>query len=290
MNEKNNGNIPPNYSSNNSGDSPNNKRTFPSSNGAYNIPKTDYSQILNSYQHIAKKERTIQIIAGIFTFLSSFIEIIIFLLVKPLLKYHIPVGVIAQFIAIFVVLLVINAFTFAQLIIIFRWNKNVRKVKQQRQTLAMTNYKMINQISIILFTVISILVLNLVFFRFYKQYPGPTRPIQDRLLVFWRIYNGLRRLTWLLIFSYTIFEMVQLNKWLKRKKAITRIEQKILEELPLLQELADLTENYDDNAPFNYKNNNNWEEFPKKEDETFSERENEKNDDNDDENKTYFQR
>ena len=287
MNEKNNGNIPPNYYSNNSGDSPNNKRVFPSVNGAYNIPSTDYSQILNSYQHIAKKARSIQIIGGIFAFLSSFIEIIIFLLIKPLLNFHIPIGVIAQFIAIFVVLLIINAFTFAQLIIIFRWNRNVGKVKQQRQTLAMTNYKMINQISIIIFTIISILILNLVFFWFYKQYPGPTRPLQDGLLVFWRIYMGLRRLTWVLIFSYTIFEMVQLNKWIKRKQAITRIEQKILGELPELQELANLTDIYDDNAPLN---NDNWEEFPKKEDKTYSERKNDENNNNDDENKTYFQR
>ena len=287
MNEKNNGNIPPNYYSNNSGDSPNNKRAFPSANGAYNIPNTDYSQIFNSYQHIAKKARSIQIIAGIFAFLSSFIEIIIFLLIKPLLNFHIPIGVISQFIAIFVVLLIINAFTFAQLFIIFRWNKNVGKVKQQRQTLVMTNYKMINQISIIKFTIISILILNLVFFWFYKQYPGPARPVQDGLIGFWRIYMGLRRLTWLLIFSYTIFEMVQLNKWLKRKKAITQIEEKILEELPLLQELANLTEIYDDNAPLN---NEYWEEFPKNEGSPYTQRENEENDDNDDENMTYFQR
>ena len=285
MNEKNNGNIPPNYYSNNSGDSPNNKKVFPKANGAYDIPNTDYSQILNSYQHIAKKARLIQIIGGIFAFLSSFIEIIIFLLIKPLLNFHIPIGVISQFIAIFVVLLIINAFTFAQLFIIFRWNKNVGKVKQQRQTLVMTNYKMINQISIIKFTIISILILNLVFFWFYKQYPGPARPAQDGLIVFWRIYMGLRRLTWLLIFSYTFFEMWQLNKWIKRKQAITRIEQKILEELPLLQELSELTDIYDDNTPFN---NENWEEFPKKEEKTYSERENEENNDNNDENQTYF--
>ncbi len=274
MNEKNNGNIPPNYYSNNSGDSPHNKKIFPSVNGAKKGQNTEYSQILNSYQHIAKKERTIQIIAGIFAFLSSFIEIIIFLLVKPLLRYHIPVGVIAQFIAIFVVLLIINAFSFAQLIIIFRWNKNVGKVKQQRQTLVITNYKMINQISFILYTVISILILNLVFFWFYKQYPGPTRPAQGGLVVFWRIYMGLRRLTWILIFSYTIFEMWQLNKWIKRKQAITRIEQKILEELPLLQELANLTKTYGEMGSFNREIEEN----------------NDEEDDDNDENQTYFQK
>ncbi len=267
MNEKNNGNISPNYNSNNSGDSPHNNEIIPSVNGAYNIPNTDYSQILNSYQHIAKKDRAIQIIAGIFAFLSSFIEIIIFLLVKPLLRYHIPIGVIAQFIAIFLVLLVINVFTFAQLIIIFRWNKNVGKVKQQHQTLAIINYKMINQISIILFTVISIIILNLLFFRVYRQYPGPPRPLQGKLLTFWRIYMILRKITWVLIFSYTIFEIVQLNKWIKRKKAIKRIEQKILEELPKLEELADLTKTYFDT---NDEKNEDYDE--------------------DDENQTYLQK
>ena len=71
MNEKNNGNITPNYSSNNRGDSPNNKKVFPSAYGAYNIPPTNYSQILNSYQHIAKKDRSIQYIGGIFAFVSA---------------------------------------------------------------------------------------------------------------------------------------------------------------------------------------------------------------------------
>ncbi len=244
MNEKNNGNNPSNYNLNRSGDSPNNKKVFPSATGAYDIPNTDYSQILNSYQTIAKKDRTIQIIGGIFAFLSSFIEIIVFLLIKRLLNFYIPLGVLAQFIWIFIVLLVINTFTIAQLIIIFRWNKNVEKVKHHRQTLAITNYKMINQISIILFTIISILILNLVFFWFYRQYTVPPRP--EGLIRILRIYTFLRRLTWLLIFSYTIFEMWQLYKWNKRKKAVKRIERRILEELPKLHELANLTDIYSD--------------------------------------------
>jgi hypothetical protein len=68
MNENNNGNIP-NDTPNNSGNSPNNIKIFPSANGAYMIPTTDYSQILDSYQHIARKERSIQIIGSIFAFL-----------------------------------------------------------------------------------------------------------------------------------------------------------------------------------------------------------------------------
>ncbi len=252
MNEKNNGNIPPYDYSNDSGDSPNNKKIFPSVNRAQIEPNTEYSQILHSYQHIAKKDRSIQIIGGIFAFLSTIIEFIVFLLVKRLLNFHIPLGVLAQFIWIFIVLLIISAFTIVQLIIILRWNRNVEKAKQQRQTLALTNYKMINQISIIKFTIISILIFNLVFFWFYRQYTLPPRP--DRLVIFLRIYTALRRLTWLLIFSYTIFEMWQLNKWIKRKKAVTRIEQKILEDLPKLQELANLTNTNVDTGSFDREN------------------------------------
>lgn len=251
MNENNNGNIP-NCSLNNSGDSPNNNKAFLNASGAYNIPPTNYSQILNSYQHIAKKDRSIQIIGGIFAFLSSIVELVVFLLVKPLLNYHIPLGVIAQFIWIFIVLLIINIFTIIQLIIIFRWNRNVEKVKQQRQTLTTTNYKMINQISRILFTIIAILILNLLFFWFYSRYSVPPRP--DRLIVFLRIYNALRRLTLLLIFSYTIFEILQLIKWIKRNNKIKKIEQKIFEDLPKLQELADITKTYVDSSPFNEEN------------------------------------
>ena len=130
MNEKNNGNIS-NYSPNNSGDSPNNNRAFPNAFGAYSIPPTNYSQILNSYQLIAKKDRSIQIIGGIFAFLSSIVELIVFILVKPLLNNNVPLGVIAQFIWIFIVLVIINIFTIVQLIIIFRWNKNVEAVNRQ---------------------------------------------------------------------------------------------------------------------------------------------------------------
>ena len=252
MNEKNNGNITPNYSPNNSGDSPNNKKVFPSASGAYNIPLTNYSQILNSYQHIAKKDRSIQFIGGIFAFVSAIIEFVVYLLVKPLLNNHVPLGVIAQFIWIFIVLLIINAFTIAQLIIIFKWNRNVEKVKQQQQTLAMTNYKMINQISIIIFTIFSILIFNLVFFWFYSQYTVPPRP--DRLVLFLKIYTFLSRLTWVLILSYSIFEIWQLIKWIKRKKAVTRIEQKILQDLPKLHELANLTKTYVDNGPNDREN------------------------------------
>jgi len=269
MNEKNNENIP-NYSPNNSGDSPNNKKAFPNAFGTYSIPPTNYSQILNSYQHIAKKDRSIQIIGGIFAFLSSIVELIVFILVKPLLNNHVPLGVIAQFIWIFIVLVIINIFTIVQLIIIFRWNRNVEEVKQQRQTLAMTNYKMINQISIIMFTIISILISNLFFFWLYSQYTVPPRP--DRLILFLRIYTVLRRFTLFLILSYSIFEIWQLIKWIKRKKAITRIEQKIMEDLPKLHELANLTKTYVDNEP----NDIEYEE-------------NEEKDEND-ENQTYFQK
>ena len=57
MNENNNGNIPPNYTPDNSGDSPNIEKAFLNASGAYSIPPTNYSQIFNSYQHIAKKDR-----------------------------------------------------------------------------------------------------------------------------------------------------------------------------------------------------------------------------------------
>ena len=269
MNEKNKGNIPPNSNQNNSGEFPHKKRMFPSVNGAYMIPDTNYSQILDSYQHIAKKDRSIQIIGGIFAFLSSLIELIVFLLVKRLLNNYIPLGVIFQFIWIFIVLLIINVFTIVQLIIIFKWNKNVEKVKDQRQTLAKTNYKMINQISILIFTIILILIFNLIFFWFYSQYTVPPRP--DRLIIFLRFYIVLRRLAGILILGYTIFEMWQLIKWIKRKKAVSHIEQKILEDLPKLQELVDLTKTFVATRLFDG--------------------ENEEKDDNDenDENQTYFQ-
>ena len=266
MNEKNNGNTP-NYTPNNSGDSPSHIKVFPNANGAYMIPTTDFSQILNSYQHIAKKDRSIQIIGGIFAFLSSILELIVFLLVKRLLNNHVPLGVIAQFIWIFLVLLIINVFTIVQLIIIFRWNRNVEKVKHQSQTLTTTNYKMINQISRIIFTIIAILILNFVFFWFYSRYSVPPRP--DRLIVFLRIYNALRRLTLLLIFSYTIFEILQLIKWIKRNNKIKKIEQKIFEDLPKLQELVDITKTYVATGPFDS--------------------ENEEEEDDNDENQTYFQ-
>ena len=252
MNEKNKGNIPPYDSPNSCGDSPHNNDEFLSANGAYNIPITDYSQILHSYQHIAKRDRSIQIIGGVFAFLSSIIELIVYLLVKPLLNNHIPLGVIAQFIWIFIVLLIINVFTIVQLVIIFRWNKNVEKVKDQRQTLAITNYKMISQISKIIVTTIFILIFNLIFFWFYSRYTVPPRP--DRLIVFLRIYTALRRLTMILIFSYTIFEIWQLIKWKKRRNAVTRIEQKILDDLQKLQELVNLTKTYVDIGPFDGEN------------------------------------
>jgi len=270
MNENNNGNIP-NNTPNNSGDSLNNIKVFPNANGAYMIPTTDYSQILDSYQHIAKKERSIQIFGSIFAFLSGIIELIVFLLVKPLLNYHIPLGVIAQFIWIFLVLFIIIVITLAQLIIIFRWNRNVEKVKQKRQTLTMTNYNMINQIARIIFTIIAILILNMVFFWFYSRYSVPPRP--DRLIVFLRIYTALRRLTLLLIFSYTIFEILQLIKWIKRNNKIKKIEQKIFEDLPKLQELVDITKTYVATGPFDSEN----------------EEEEEEDDDDNDENQTYFQ-
>lgn len=264
MNEKNNENIPPNNNLNDNGDSSNIKKVFPSANGAYMIPDTDYSQILNSYQHKAKKERSIQLIGGAFAFLSFIIELVVFLIVKPLLNYNIPLGVIAQYIWIFIVLLIINAFTIIQLIIIFRWNNNVEKIKNQRQTLAVTNYKMINQISIIIFTIISILVSNLAFFWFYSRYTVPPRP--DRLIVFLRFYTFLRRSAAIVILGYTIFEMWQLIKWVRRRIAITRIEQKILDDLPKLKELVDLTKTYVVNGPFDGKNEKN----EKKDDNDFN--------------------
>ncbi|MHA1510081.1 MAG: hypothetical protein ACTSRX_00005, partial [Promethearchaeota archaeon] len=46
----------------------------------------------------------------------------------------------------------------------------------------------------------------------------------------------------------------QLIKWIKRKKAITRIEQKILEDLPKLHELANLTKTYLKNGPSDIEN------------------------------------
>lgn len=251
MNEKNNGNIPPSNYFDDSADSSINKRVFPTANGAYMIPDTDYSQILNSYQHIAKKERSIQIIGGIFAFLSFLIELVVFLTVKPLLNNNIPLGVIAQFIWIFIVLLIINAFTIVQLIIIFRWNNNVGKVKNQHQTLASTNYKMINHISFIIFTIISILISILAFFWFYSRYTVPLRP--DRLILFFRIYSFLRRLAMILILGYGVFEMWQLIKWVRRRRAITRIEQKMLDDLPKLKELVDLTKTFVVSSPFNGK-------------------------------------
>jgi len=272
MNENNNRNMPPNSYLNDSGDTSTNKKVYPSANGAYMIPDTDYSHILNSYQHIAKKERSIQIIGGVFAFLSFIIELVVFLIVKPLLNNNIPLGVIARFIWIFIVLLIINAFTIVQLIIIFRWNNNVEKVKEQHQTLAITNYKMINQISLIIFTTISILVSILAFFWFYSQYTVPPRP--DRLITFLRIYSFLRRLAMILILVYAVFEIWQLIKWVRRRRAITRIEQKILEDLPKLNELVDLTKTYVVNNSSDGENEENGK--------------NEKKEDND-ENQTFIQ-
>ena len=271
MDENNNRNMLPNNNLNDSGDSVNKEKVFPRINGAYMIPDTDYSQILNSYQHIAKKERSIQLIGGIFAFLSFIIELVVFLIVKPLLNFNIPLGVIAQCIWRDIVLLVINAFTIVQLIIIFKWNNNVEKIEIQDQTLAITNYKMINHISIIIFTIISILISNLAFFWFYSRYSVPPRP--DRLIVFLRMYSFLRRLAMILILGYTIFEMWQLIKWVRRRSAINRIEQKILDDLPKLKELVDFTKTYVDNDPFDRENG-------KKE---------EKYDDDNDENKTFIQ-
>lgn len=296
MNERNNGNLPPNYAPYRKRDSSGGNNNFPGVNEDTRIPNTEYSQILQSYQHVARKERSIQIIAGLFAFFSTLIELIVFTLVRRLLNFKIPIHILSRFIAIFVVLLIINIFSIAQLVIIFRWNQNVDKAKLQRQTLATANYKMIGQISVIQIIIILILILNLVFFWFYRQYPGPTRPSQNRLVLFWRIYTALRRLTWLLIFSYTIFEMFQLSKWIKRKNAVSRMELKILEELPKLNELAELIKNNDDDWPvtdedseFNPFNQNNREKKNNNNDEI--EGNNKKDEDGyDNGDNTYFQR
>ena len=72
-----------------------------------------------------------------------------------------------------------------------------------------------------------------------------------------------------LILGYTVFEMWQLIKWVRRRRTITRIEQKILDDLPKLKELADLTKTYVVNGPFDVENRKNEEKDDNDENQTF---------------------
>ena len=227
----------------------NNKINHPNSRGSNspsNISKSfspdnqnKYLQLRRDYSKFAHREINVQILGFIFVFFSFFIELIIFFIVRKALRIINP-KIIMRIFFIFGILGIITVLTIVQIIIIHKWNRNI---KEKKHSLSYMNYYIINQSKILKIIILTIIVFCLLFIRVFSRYRLPVAEDYRKLVNFYRL---LLRLSWLLVIGLLILEVFQFGKWNKRIKAVKSIEAKIMNEISGFDNLVDLTEKKND--------------------------------------------
>ncbi len=216
---------------------------FPSRNPS--SPPPNYSQIQTQYRHFAKKETGIQFLGSLFILISFLIEFIVFLLINNIrTRLNLSFREIAfRFGSFFIILAGITVLALIQFLIIRKWNVSI---VHGSGYLARSNYQLINQIRRLKNLIIGIICACVFYLRRIMKSQFPRVPQYARIILFYRF---LLFISWILVLSYLILEIIQLVKWSRRLKAIQRMEEKIIAELPHLDELtrlSEIEENFDD--------------------------------------------
>lgn len=209
----------------------------------YSANPPDYDQLKAHYQHTAHKEIVIQFFGSIFILLSFFIE---FLVMGLLWRIHNAIGIsfrqLFQRFGFFVIVLIgITILSIIQYMIIHRWNKSIRT---QSQSLTRSNYYLISQIKSLRTIIIIIIIISLFYLRRIIKAEFPSVSQYERVL---RLYKFLLGISWLIVLGYFTLEIFQFFKWNKKLSAITHLEEKIIHDIPRLDELNRLAEMNDFN-------------------------------------------
>ena len=211
----------------------------------------EYQSLRKKYQAVTRKSQLIQVVGTLFTLITLIIEYFIY---RIALRYNslIEYVTIIRFVGIFIVLFFISVLAFIQLVVIYKWNiqttNHTRKTRKPfdypQISLTRSLYQLIEQIKFIQLLIILTLLLSVIFFIIYRNYFVIL--INPRFPVLFRLYRILLHLSAFLCLIYTIFEIAQLRVWSKRLKTIHRIEHRIVNEIPDLDELTRILE---DNGP-----------------------------------------
>ncbi|MHA1745450.1 MAG: hypothetical protein ACTSWW_05595 [Promethearchaeota archaeon] len=205
-----------------------------------------YSQLHTSYNVFTKKEISIQITGMIFIFFSLILEFAVYLWVRKILPFVRP-NLVWKLIYIFIVVFIITILAMGQFIIIYRWNKRADRMSSSSSSLTLVNYRLVDQIRTMILLVSIILFFSLSYYYLYNQYQLP--PLDQVAPIYRRVVNTtsfLLRVSWVITTSYFILEIWQLIRWMQRNSAVRRLEQRIIEEIPNFNELADITDFTDD--------------------------------------------
>ncbi len=208
-----------------------------------NIQSLEYQSLRQQYQSVTRKNQLIQTVGTIFTVITLFIEYFIYHLAKRLNSLVDRIHIL-RFAGIFGILFFISVLAIIQLVVIHKWNTQVnvqtrktsKALNQTQISLTRSQYHIIEQIKFIQFLIILTLILSAIFFILYRNYI--VIPINTRFPAVFRLYRTLLRLSAFLCLIYTVFEIAQLRVWTKRLKIINRIENRIVEEIPELDELT----------------------------------------------------
>ena len=207
----------------------------------------EYQSLRKKYQAVTRKSQLIQVVGALFTVITLIIEYFVYRLARrftSLIEYV----TILRFVGIFLVLFFISVLAFIQLVVIYKWNtqtiththKTRKPIEHTQISLARSQYQLIEQIKFIQLLIILTLLLSVIFFIIYRNYFITL--LYPRFPEIFRLYRILVHLSAFLCLIYIIFEIAQLRVWTKRLKTIHRIERRIVNEIPDLDELTRILE------------------------------------------------
>lgn len=194
-----------------------------------------YIAMKNSFRHNAKKENIIQIIGFLFIAITAVIEMIILGMARNIANRNDRFRIF-NFISIYLLLAFITILASYQFFVIYHWN---RKILSTSQSMATSNYTLINKMRKIQTIIICILVLSAIFLWIFQNYLIGYR-VNPQLATLAARYNFYLRRSRLLVAIYTLFEIWQLVRWSKRISSINTIEKLMLNDFPDIEELDKL--------------------------------------------------
>jgi hypothetical protein len=202
----------------------------------------EYHELVESYQAVTRKERSIQIAGTVLSISAIGLELIVFYFIDRLTEHNVPWDTLRRYIGMYIIVAIVIGLGLTQLITVSKWNASVKEktrhsLSSQAQgsshSLTQINYNMIQHIKRMQTIVSIILFFIVLFFFFYFQERMPIPTIPEKLIIY-RIYMGLRSLAAIIIFGYLAIEIIELIRWTRRLTTYLQVENKIKSELPEL--------------------------------------------------------
>ncbi|UYP45211.1 hypothetical protein NEF87_001496 [Candidatus Lokiarchaeum ossiferum] len=222
-------------------DEENEKKTYIEGNqDTFNDPEKKqidptYLAMQATYRHNAKKENIIQIIGFLFITIMTIIEMIVLGMVRRIANRNDNFRIF-RFISIYLLLAVITIFACYQFLVIYHWN---RKILNASQSIAASNYILIDKMRKIRTIIICILIFSAIFLWIFQDYLITVRVI-PQLTPLAEKYNFYLHRSRFFVAIYALFEIWQLVRWSKRILSINTIEKLMVNDFPDIEELDKL--------------------------------------------------